>query len=186
MGQMIQFESFNEREMILRLEFSQGVHSYREQPVRLFYSDGDRMRTYFPDFEARLTNGDVIHIEVKPVERLSSMVTTEKFSHIAEHYARYRTELYRIITDEELRVEPLSTNLKLLSTIKTKPSDQRVIAPNLKQSGEKWADLAIKHGAQALYRHVAHGEWVCALDQPLEGDLLVFHRNGVKNDPIYF
>lgn len=114
LGRMVAWESLLERDAILLLEFSPGVVAYREQPAEIHYAFGTTTRTYYPDFEVVLANGKRVHVEVKTVAKLSRPEIVAKFTAVAEHYLRIKLDL-RFITDEDIRPEPLQTNLRTLS-----------------------------------------------------------------------
>lgn len=63
---VVQYESGLERTWIDALEDFEAVVEYCEQPVRIEYPWFDRRRRYVPDFAARLVDGGVLIIEIKP------------------------------------------------------------------------------------------------------------------------
>ena len=130
LGRMVAFESLIERDVILLLEFSRGVQSYQEQPERIVYSDGQTIREYYPDFEARLASGPRVHIEVKPSAKLDSPKIAKKLQQIATHYAQHRDEYFRVITELDARKEPLACKTgSLASRLSRAPSWQTLACP---------------------------------------------------------
>lgn len=113
LGRMVECESLLEADAVRLLEFSPGVLSYQEQPARIQYWDGEKMRDYYPDFRLNLSDGRVVHLEVKRSEELAKVTLKNKFSAIARHYAETGTH-FRIATEREIRKEPLQTNLRRL------------------------------------------------------------------------
>ncbi len=184
MGRMVEYESLIERDLIQLLEFSTGVVSFQEQPERLEYFDGLKMREYFPDFAAELVTGEVLHLEAKPQEQLESLVLSTKLSNIAKHYAAHRSESYRVITDTMVRRDPLYSNLRRLSGLRARPIGE-LDSLELPAQGECWASLQSRVGVLALTKRVALGIWRCDLEQPLEGDLLVQSAEEVTHDSLY-
>lgn len=184
MDRMIAFESLNERDAILRLEFSPWVHSYREQPELILYGDGERLNKYYPDFEATLQNGIVMHIEVKPMQKLCEPETFGKLTLIRKHYSSHRREYFHILTDEDMQVEPLASNLKTLSAIRTKPFDLTTHPP-IDPDGEPWGALEQRLGRATLLKLIAHGLWLCDLRRPFTDDLPVKHSWDTTDDPLY-
>lgn len=184
LGRMVAFESLIERDVILLLEFSRGVQSYQEQPERIVYSDGQAMREYYPDFEARLASGPRVHIEVKPSAKLDSPKIAKKLQRIATHYAQHRDEHFRVITELDARKEPLYTNLKTLSPLRAKPAASFHALPT-RLHGKPWHDLEASIGRDVLLKQVALGNLVCNLASPLQGDLMVFTAQEAAHDSLY-
>jgi len=184
LGRMVEFESLIERDVILLLEFSRGVQSYQEQPVRIVYSDGQAMREYYPDFEAQLASDPRVHIEVKPSEKLHSPKIATKLQQIATHYAQHRDEHFRVITELEARQEPLHSNLKMLSPLRAKPVTS-LYTLSMRIHGEPWHALEASIGRDVLLKQVALGNLVCDLTRPLQGDLLVFTEQEATHDSLY-
>lgn len=184
LGRMVAFESLIERDVILLLEFSRGVQSYQEQPARIVYSDGQTVREYFPDFEARLVSGQQVHIEVKPSARLVSPKVARKLQQIAAHYAQHRDEQFRVVTELEARKEPLHTNLTTLSPLRAKPAAAlQLLSQHL--HGIPWHTLEASIGRDVLLKQVALGNLVCDLASPLQGDLMVFTAQEAAHDSLY-
>ncbi|VVE63213.1 hypothetical protein PCA31118_01154 [Pandoraea captiosa] len=184
LGRMVAFESLIERDVILLLEFSRGVQSYQEQPERIVYSDGQTMREYYPDFEAKLASGPRVHIEVKPSAKLDSPKITKKLQQIAAHYAQHREEHFRVITELDARKEPLRSNLKTLSPLRAKPA----ASPHglsMYLPGKPWHALEASVGRDVLLKQIALGNLVCDLASPLQGDLMVFNAQEVAHDSLY-
>lgn len=184
LGRMVAFESLIERDVILLLEFSRGVQSYQEQPERIVYSDGQTMREYYPDFEAKLASGPRVHIEVKPSAKLDSPKIAKKLQQIATHYAQHRDEYFRVITELDARKEPLHTNLKTLSPLRAKPAASPQDFP-VRLHGKPWHVLEASVGRAVLLKQVALGNLVCDLASPLQGDLMVFTAQEAAHDSLY-
>jgi hypothetical protein len=77
LGRMMEWESLNERNVILLFEFSPGVLSYQAQPALIHYHDGQDTRAYYPDFEVIFLNGEAIHVEVKLARELAKRATAK-------------------------------------------------------------------------------------------------------------
>lgn len=184
MGRMIEYESLIERDLILLLEFSTGVVSFQEQPERLEYFDGEKMRVYFPDFGVQLISGQHLHLEAKPEAKLESLKTRTKYDCIAQHYANHRCEQYQVVTDTVVRREPLYSNLRRLSGLRARPTPD-LETLSLRAGGERWDALEARVGYFALMKRVALGIWRCNLEQPLQGPLLVQPAEEVEHDSLY-
>lgn len=119
LGRMVECESMLEGDVVLLLEYSPGVLSYQEQPALINYSDGEKIRAYFPDFEALLSDGSLVHLEIKPSTKLSKPTIAAKYRAIATHY-KHTPIQFRIVTELECQREPLRSNLRRLCYLRTK------------------------------------------------------------------
>lgn len=113
LNRMVEWESLLERDFILLLEFSPAVESYREQPEKIQYERDGELYYYFPDFEVDLYSGEILHVEVKPKRKLSGKELQGKFQAISRRYDRHEAT-FKIMTEEEIRKEPLFSNLQKL------------------------------------------------------------------------
>jgi hypothetical protein len=112
----VEWESLLERDAIILFEFSNGIKSYQEQPELIVYEQDGEMRRYFPDFSIILTNDKNIHYEVKPLAKLISLDLVNKYSAVKHHYERLGRD-FRILVDQQIRIEPRLSNLKLLARV---------------------------------------------------------------------
>lgn len=119
LGRMVECESILEAWVALLLEYSWAVMLYQEQPTLIQYWDGERMRDYFPDFEAVLLDGTRVHLEAKHSNALAKPKVAKKYRAIATHYQRTPIQ-FRIVTELECQREPLRSNLRRLSYLRTK------------------------------------------------------------------
>lgn len=98
----VQFESLLERDAIKLFENSSEVKTYREQPTIIYYYLDGMPKRYHPDFEVVLLGDTIIHVEVKPSQRLATAELTIKFQAINQTY-QSRSEHFVILTEKELR-----------------------------------------------------------------------------------
>lgn len=99
----------------MHFEFSKNIKRYREQPMRVIYRDRDgKVRIYFPDFELTMTDGTIVHVEIKPSAKLSNPVLRARMEDITEHYARLDLA-FRIMTEQDFRTETRVSALEHLS-----------------------------------------------------------------------
>ncbi len=114
LGQHVHWESTRERDAILMFELHPLVLSYQEQPsADTYYDDEGTAHTCYPDFLLRTVGGKELLIEVKRSADLARPSIKRKLALIAMRYAELgRT--YRVITEHEIRREPLHSNLQLL------------------------------------------------------------------------
>lgn len=184
LGRMVVFESLLERDVIELLEFSHAVVTYREQPELVMYSDGEKVRKYYPDFKVVLSSGLCTHVEVKTNSKLASPSLVRKLDLIKRHYDAHREEDFRVVTDRDARKEPLYANLRTLSPLRARmPSDYTLIP--LCSLGECWAELEGRVGRSTLLNQIATGYWSCDLSMPLQGDLMVYPTQGAAHDSFY-
>ncbi|KVN21687.1 hypothetical protein WJ63_21465 [Burkholderia pyrrocinia] len=75
----MQRESRLEFDAAMRFDFSTGVKRYRERPTRVTYRDRDgKVRIYYLDFELTMTDGTIVHVEIKPAAKLRSAANTRQ------------------------------------------------------------------------------------------------------------
>lgn len=110
-GISVAWESLEERDAIRYLEYHSGVVSYEEQPSEETYYVEGVPHSYFPDLRARLVNGQVVDIEVKPSRKLRKKQLKEKYGRIASMYKKAGRN-FRILTERDYRAQPLHSNLK--------------------------------------------------------------------------
>lgn len=110
-GRMIHHEGLLELEACCLFEMLPSVLEYREQPLKVKYPDGPRLRTYTPDFELTLNTGQRVLVEVKHSAILARKEIGEKYGKIAAHL-RSEGINYVIITEKVIRHEPRLAILK--------------------------------------------------------------------------
>ncbi|MBS1208463.1 MAG: transposase [Proteobacteria bacterium] len=110
-GRMVHHEGLLELDAIYLFETSPRVVRYREQPERVQYADGEKLRRYTPDFEVGLNTGEVFLVEVKPRRSLVEPTVAHTLAKVREHLGR-RQQRFLVLTDEHLRIEPLQSNLR--------------------------------------------------------------------------
>lgn len=184
---MVPWESLLERDAILLFEFSPGVVAYRAQPELVIYPDGLTVRRYFPDFEITTTGGLNAHIEVKAADKLAQTKTADKYRAIATHYEKQARD-YQILSETEIRCEPLFTNLKTLDR-QNRPYD------GLESSLLRIATL-LRHGPQPLgalgidpatvWRLLALGHLRCDLSTQISELTEISLPGGESDETLYF
>ena len=113
-GGMVQYESLLERDAIYLFETSPNILRYGEQPPKVHYPDGNRLRLYTPDFELMLNTGEIILVETKPLSKLGD----QDVKHQLERITEYLTQMDRpflVLTDDSIQREPRLTNLKFIN-----------------------------------------------------------------------
>jgi len=114
---MVEYESILESDAILLFEFSSAVVNYQEQPALVYYAMNETMHKYYPDFRLDLVDGTSIYIEVKPSQKLIPKQAKQKYLAITDHFQN-QGELFLVLTEKEIRREPLIGNLKRINQIR--------------------------------------------------------------------
>lgn len=107
----IHWESQLERDFVYLLELDPMVLSYREQPETVTLQVDGTPRRYTPDFLVRTAAVMVVY-EVKPADKVATPEVAALMACAAEHYAG-RGMRYRVVTENEIRVQPYLNNVML-------------------------------------------------------------------------
>jgi len=181
---LVQCESRLELDAAMHFEFDPDVVRYREQPELVTYHDRlGRSRKYYPDFELTMSDGTLVHIEVKPAEKLRKATLHERFEDIAAHYARTQRS-FQILTDVDVQREPRRTNLERLNYHR-RPTPFGFELSSLldRLSGARLLTIRAVEEAigspQLVMRMIAAGHLTCDLDKLIdESTLLEVRRRG--------
>jgi TnsA endonuclease N terminal len=112
-GRMVHHEGLLELDAIYLFETSPRIVRYSEQPERINFPDGAKLRRYTPDFELVLDSGEIILVEVKPSHFYQKEDVRHKLDRVAEHLARSEKP-FVVLTEETLSQEPRLANLRWL------------------------------------------------------------------------
>ena len=113
LNKVVWFESLLERDFLCLLEFDHlDVQFFQSQSCRIYYRRDGRKRRYTPDFLVIRKSKRQI-IEVKPEERALEEKNRALYRMAAQVCARDGYE-FRVVTDAEIRLQPLLDNIKLL------------------------------------------------------------------------
>jgi hypothetical protein len=174
-------ESLLEFDAVHHFEFCTKTLSFEEQPEMIeFWVDGVR-QVYFPDFELIMESGQVVHIEVKPKEKLKDPVLRERLKNIEEYY-RKRGILFIVLTDQYIRNKVVLDNLKQLAYHNRWERDDH----ELQRAAETLSLLPPQtiDGAKAVlgnqtdvYRLLAAGVYTCDFHQPINGSTEIYKAN---------
>ncbi len=110
-GRMVHHEGLLELDAIYLFETSPLVSRYKEQPLKINFPDGGKLRRYTPDFEVILKTGDRLLIEVKPTRSLAREEVDHKLKCVAEYLQR-SGQNFLILTELTLRDSPRQSNLR--------------------------------------------------------------------------
>ena len=118
-GHLVQFESEQERKLILLLERDRMVADYRSQPETLqFIAEGGQPRRYTPDFQVWRLSGEIELHEVTVAARRESRPSLLQREAAAEAICRERGWRYVLHTDQTLPAGSEYRNLDFLSAFR--------------------------------------------------------------------
>jgi hypothetical protein len=184
---MVAWESPLERDVILHLEFSPGVVRFQEQPEKVIYWAGEAFSFCYPDFRLELRDGRQVPLEAKPSRKLEKPKVAEKYRWIAIHFDE-QGEAFRVVTERDVRREPLLKNLKKLRPmLRRKPEDQgwKKLLPEIVAGSELPIDEVTRRiGRDRTLRLIAHQLLHCDLTKPLAGINPIRLFGGAHHDEI--
>lgn len=119
-GHLVQFESEQERKLILLLERDPSVTDYVSQPETLFFKDEKGCsRRYTPDFQVWRAQGTIELHEVTIESRRESRASLHEREAAAKRICQERGWNYIIHTDETLPIGYEYANLDFLSAFRS-------------------------------------------------------------------
>ncbi len=119
-GHLVQFESEQERKLVLLLERDPTVVDFRSQPERLNFCDvAGCQHSYTPDFKVWRTDGAVELHEVTLVARLDERPALQQRSAAAQAICEARGWRYVLHTDRTLPCGYEYANLDFLAAFRT-------------------------------------------------------------------
>ncbi len=118
-GHLVQFESEQERKLVLLLERDCSVVDYASQPESLCFHDASgRQRTYTPDFKVWRTGGQIELHEVTIESRRKDRESLRQRESAAQVICQQRGWQYVVHTDETLPSGYEYANLDFLSAFR--------------------------------------------------------------------
>ncbi len=115
-GRVVQFESEQERKLILLLERDATVVDFISQPETLtFIVENGRTRQYTPDFQVWCRNGQVELHEVTVAQRRQTKETSQQREAAAQQICQQRGWTYQVHTEETLPTGYEYSNLDALA-----------------------------------------------------------------------
>ena len=126
MSKMIAWESQLERRACYLFEFSSGIVSFREQPIKFLIPFLNQLKRYTPDFELILESGEICYAEIKPKSKLENPENKSFFDAVSKEL-KSLGYLYIILTEEELIHPVRERNLTLLRHYLSQPLSQNQI-----------------------------------------------------------
>ncbi|NJN55822.1 MAG: hypothetical protein HC804_14405 [Anaerolineae bacterium] len=117
-GRVVQFESEQERKLILLLERDATVVDFISQPETLtFIAENGRTRQYTPDFQVWRRSGQVELHEVTVAQRRQTKETSQQREAAAQQICQQRGWTYHIHTEETLPTGYEYANLDALAPV---------------------------------------------------------------------
>lgn len=175
-GRMVHHEGMLEGDAIYLFETSSRIARYREQPDRIYYPDGAKLRRYTPDFELVLATGQNVLVEVKPNYFYQKEEVQHKLGRIAEHLARSGQQ-FVVLTEDTLRQEPRLDNLRWVYHQLPRVSPTVAAMRNSLERYRSQFPLSFKDATTRFAKNNLHpssllvtGMLTCPLDQPINHD----------------
>lgn len=137
----VQFESFAERSLLLRLDRSSDVQDYTSQPEQITFLDhAGKQHTYTPDFQVWHTDGQISLHEVTLTDRLEKPALQQRHA-AAEMLCQTRGWHYHIHTEVTLPQGSELANLLALwpyrPTVYDQPQVRQIICEEL-TTRDRW------------------------------------------------
>lgn len=168
----IHWETLLERDAALMFEMHPLIASYQEQPSEeTYYDECGNVCVCYPDFLLRLIDGSKVWIEVKRKIDLSRPKIRRKLELIALRFAELgRT--YRILSEEQIRREPLHSNLeelwKATNAARVDTGVHSVVNGLSNQQLYTTEEISVLLGDEQIVRAlIAHGRLRTNLEMPL-------------------
>ena len=193
LNRMIHCESPLERDAAYHFEYHPLVEGYQEQPsVEYWYDKFGVQHRYYPDFQIDFKDGRKLLIEVKPTRYLNTKKVRDQLEAVAKRFAE-QDRPFRVLTEKEIRREPLFSNLKKMHRSNKKTAElvpHTVLVAKL-EGGPSWlfgklSDML--HGVNKVLRLVRSNHLQVDLELPLSSDALVWLPNtqgGTKNGSFF-
>jgi len=182
---MVRYEGLIEADAVISFELNPAIIHYREQPYKVKYPSNGKLRTYTPDFELLLSNGETLLVEIKHSEFMLRIENKTKYQAIADWLQIKRTQ-YTIITEQELRIEPRLGNLRYIYRQLSKKQHTRtrlqIILASLNEFEQTTVgrlNIAVAKYQLTAFDFLAAGLISCCLDEPISNStaLIRFEEN---------
>ncbi|PXX42957.1 TnsA endonuclease N-terminal domain-containing protein [Aquitalea magnusonii] len=177
---MVGFEQLLERDALYLFDFAPQVVDIKEQPFKLRYAMGNKVRRYTPDFALTKRDGSILIVEVKPARSLARLEVNEKLRHIRDAMQRQGHE-FIVLSSDAIRAPHRLDNLKQLHrylrqsfSLEDRLARQQLLSHFGRSGRATIGQLAQELGSfGAIMRLVAHGLVSCDLDRPVTTDTVI-------------
>ncbi|MGE6168600.1 Tn7 transposase TnsA N-terminal domain-containing protein [Aeromonas media] len=106
-------ESTLEFDTCFHLEYSPSIKFYEAQPEGFYYEFAGRRCPYTPDFRVVDQNDCASFLEVKPSDKVADPDFLHRFP-LKQQRAIELSSPLKLVTDKQIRIDPILGNLKLL------------------------------------------------------------------------
>ena len=113
MNTVFTVESSLEFDTCFHLEYSPAVKEFEAQPEGFYYAFEGRDCPYTPDFRVVDQQGNASLIEVKPSDKVADPDFLQRFP-IKQQKAFELSSPLKLVTERQIRIDPILGNLKLL------------------------------------------------------------------------
>ena len=113
MNTVFTVESSLEFDTCFHLEYSSAVKAFEAQPEGFYYAFEGRDCPYTPDFRVVDQQGNASLIEVKPSDKVADPDFLQRFP-IKQQKAFELSSPLKLVTERQIRIDPILGNLKLL------------------------------------------------------------------------
>ena len=113
MNTVFTVESSLEFDTCFHLEYSPAVIAFEAQPEGFYYAFEGRDCPYTPDFRVVDQQGNASFIEVKPSDKVADPDFLQRFP-IKQQKAFELSSPLKLVTERQIRIDPILGNLKLL------------------------------------------------------------------------
>ena len=113
MNTVFTVESSLEFDTCFHLEYSPAVKAFEAQPEGFYYAFEGRDCPYTPDFRVVDQQGNASLIEVKPSDKVADPDFLQRFP-IKQQKAFELSSPLKLVTERQIRIDPILGNLKLL------------------------------------------------------------------------
>ena len=113
MNTVFTVESSLEFDTCFHLEYSPAVKAFEAQPEGFYYAFEGRDCPYTPDFRVVDQQGNASLIEVKPSDKIADPDFLQRFP-IKQQKAFELSSPLKLVTERQIRIDPILGNLKLL------------------------------------------------------------------------
>jgi len=120
MGRMVLAESQLERSYFIKLEYDWNVISFQEQPLKIPYEVGGKVRFYTPDILVEFDDGTRAIVEIKPESQINNEENQRLFYH-AKLYCYEKGLKYLIFTEKEIYAGNRLENIEVITNHRNHP-----------------------------------------------------------------
>ncbi|MHC6050341.1 TnsA endonuclease N-terminal domain-containing protein [Ralstonia solanacearum] len=181
-------ESLLEAKFIRLCELSPLVLDYEVQPSLELISVDGRLEQYFPDLRVRLADGTERWIEVKPAGRLKVRRVACRMAAATMLFAQSGRP-FRIVTDQQLNVEPRAANVLKLTYHRRgrlTPVEFEHFHHRLHRNQPRTlSDLFSLVGVEDAWRLLGLGVVGIDLDKPIELETVVYVEGGHRHADLF-